>query len=537
MLIKITQVLVYLLCFSIVYGQTKHDEKLDKLIKEYKELPFRGKGISKEEIKYSDSIRTFKAKAIAGLLEMLKDDKKEIVKRASFAIRKIDGLNKSHLDDLIEAMEKGETRHAIAIASIGGNKAISALIKQLFLRKRGYDQITYAFKTLEEKGVPYLVNVLKCKEACDNIPYHAISQIFRELGDKGASGVDELSKIAFSEKYSIKSRQYAIYCIGHIKQKTSKLESDLNNLSKVDSTNFYHPVFRALTGIKSNFVVDRFTIALENAKNEHRRNILLRDIAALGVFAKPIGKEIIKHIKSDDWETRVAAIHTLGYINYTPSLKYIIEALKNEYDCRLNYVAINSLVRMKAKSALPDIKNISKNHWFPAIREKAKSSIKIIEKDSTITRHSKNFAFSFFAYYNIGKKSECQIDAKRSNYSNLTINSGRLTGTNRGEFGGELVYINEKNEKKVLLKKNVHSIHRLKDRIIVITGLSHLFTNTGTVYQLDKNNITPQIVVQLPSAPIKSKKIDDKIIVQTSKGIIEFTDDFKLKLIDCSYDN
>jgi len=344
--------LFYLLFFLSSAAQTIKNEKLDKLIKGYRELAQDGNGISKQESSYADKIRTFGTEAIPPLIEMLKGNSYEVRDRAAYCLRKIDGLNETHLDDLILAMKNGHTWHAVGIASIGTNKAILALLEQLYIRKTGYDQITFAFKNLKEKGVPYLIDALKCKESCDEIPYNAISRIFRELGEYGALGMSELSKIAFSKDYSIKSRQYAIYCLGHIKQKNSKLENSLNNLAKTDSINFHNSTFRALTKIKSNYALDRFRDALKKAKSESHRRIILRDIAEMGTEAKPLGKVIIQYTKSNDWETRVAAINTLGYLKYKPSLKYIVKALNNEYDYRLNYVAINSIAKMKVKSLL-----------------------------------------------------------------------------------------------------------------------------------------------------------------------------------------
>jgi hypothetical protein len=61
---------------------------------------------------------------------------------------------------------------------------------------------------------------------------------------------------------------------------------------------------------------------------------------------------------------------------------------------------------------------------------------------------------------------------------------GLLMGSNRGEWGGELVYRNRQGRDETLLTENVQGIFVSDSRALVFTGLAHMGINEGAVYRV-----------------------------------------------------
>ena len=61
---------------------------------------------------------------------------------------------------------------------------------------------------------------------------------------------------------------------------------------------------------------------------------------------------------------------------------------------------------------------------------------------------------------------------------------GLLMGSNRGEWGGELVYRNRQGKDEVLLTENVRGIFAAGSDALVFTGLAHMGINEGAVYRV-----------------------------------------------------
>src|SRR5437879_5679861 len=61
----------------------------------------------------------------------------------------------------------------------------------------------------------------------------------------------------------------------------------------------------------------------------------------------------------------------------------------------------------------------------------------------------------------------------------LKVVDGFLLGSDRGEWGGELVFSDGRSQTATLLKENVTAIHRLRFGIVVVTGIAHLSIDEG----------------------------------------------------------
>lgn len=103
----------------------------------------------------------------------------------------------------------------------------------------------------------------------------------------------------------------------------------------------------------------------------------------------------------------------------------------------------------------------------------------------------------------------------------LRVDGGWLVGGNRGEWGGELVFIDDAGASSKLLEENVEDIHRLGDRIVALTGLAHLSMNEGKVIEVERvgGHWKTRMWRALPGAPQGSWLAGTgEILVDTAGG-------------------
>ena len=113
--------------------------------------------------------------------------------------------------------------------------------------------------------------------------------------------------------------------------------------------------------------------------------------------------------------------------------------------------------------------------------------------------------------------------------SALEIGDGYLVGTDRGEWGGELRwYDHSGQEKLVLFEGNVVDIRQIKTRVVVLTGLTHLTSSSGSILVLERNSQVAEWQVSdehsllaAPEASTYNEK-EGKLWIITSLGLQSF---------------
>jgi hypothetical protein len=98
----------------------------------------------------------------------------------------------------------------------------------------------------------------------------------------------------------------------------------------------------------------------------------------------------------------------------------------------------------------------------------------------------------------------------------LEIETGRLVGSDHGEWGGKIEFIPKGTTDKKLIKEgNVKFIFRFKSEIYFIEGLAHLSTSKGTMYRLDKkvDTFVPIKVIEFEDAPEAMCIFGDNILI------------------------
>ena len=105
----------------------------------------------------------------------------------------------------------------------------------------------------------------------------------------------------------------------------------------------------------------------------------------------------------------------------------------------------------------------------------------------------------------------------------FNMENGKLIGTNEGEWGGYLMFKNNKIE-YIIINDNICGIINYKNDLYVLTGLAHLGGNDGNIVKI-KNTSNKWIienVMNLGSCPRIFSIFEDLIYIITDDGVIIF---------------
>jgi HEAT repeat protein len=120
----------------------------------------------------------------------------------------------------------------------------------------------------------------------------------------------------------------------------------------------------------------------------------------------------------------------------------------------------------------------------------------------------------------------------------LRVDGGWLVGGDRGEFGGELVWIADDGLKQTVLQENVEDIYRLGPRIVVVTGLAHLMLNNGRLFELARTPKGKWIATTwrvLPGAPRASwlSNTGDLLVDTYDGGTMLISAEGRMRMAPC----
>ena len=500
---------------------------LEELIAKIPEVSTGGRGISPAADELAKQLRGFGATAVPRLVGLLESDDEQVREFAGYVVRDLDGLNESNLDALIKARRRGDGWIPPAIARIGTPRAIAFLIDEMRRKPEQSSQLTWALTRAGEKAAPALAAIFREDSPVSQELSKAIADVFGGMGPSAKNAVAPLLEIAADKSRNTVNRLGAVDALGSIGAAAAEAVPRLRQLAKSEPANFSDAVRRAILGIGTPEAAEILVARLKSAPPEMAVATVLRDIAALRENGRGAGPQVVKALYRDPWEDRVGAALTLGYIGYAPASVELKQMLQSKEDWRLVYAATMSLGRLQDRSALPDLRRLAKDHWSPIVRNSALKAINAVEGSE---RHFSrwqpaNFAFEYVEYQNLGfetsreqqekidkfrfradpdelqpaeiKKTVYQIeivgygvDGRQTKKSETTprcalrFGDGLLVGGDRGEWGGELAYRDEKGGTHVLVPENTHAIHRMPFGVVAAIGLAHLTMNSGYLYMV-----------------------------------------------------
>ncbi|MEN6426809.1 MAG: HEAT repeat domain-containing protein [Phycisphaerales bacterium] len=486
-------------------------------------------------------IRDCGPEAIPHLLALLKDDKDaEVCELTAYILRDMEGLTEEHLDALIESRRRGNMSIRPAIARVGTSRAIAFLIEDLKTAKRCDPEFVAAFQILGEQGGACLLDLVKSGPKDSGLQM-ALGDIFYWLGYRAKSAVTPLTDVVSSRQGDETAVRCAVLALGGLGPRAREAGPALKQLANDAPESLGQTVNQALVGIEVSEVVEAFWTRLEGQPD---RTVFL-DIMSLRGNGRGVGPALVRYLRHGDIFEQAYAATALGYIGFVEAIPDLIQALQAD-NRWLVYASVKSLGRLHAMEALDPLNKIAQGYWHPAVHEAAIIAVRVIRGEASY--ESTTHPMEEFRDYMLADvpghhespdipppgsnrfyaEQKGQLDPdqlKRFAYQwevnpsrggetheivpnvGIVVDGGYLIGSDQGEFGGDLLFVDLQGKRTRVLRANVHGIHRMTCGIIVVTGVNHLSTNVGTLFKVSKGTDgvwQANRWKELPSAPIAS---------------------------------
>ena len=564
---------IVLLCLQWTAALAEMD--LADLAGEIQATATEGSGISKIESELAHEVIELGALAIPLLLPLLEHESRDVRALTSYILRDIEGLTEEHLPALIASRLRGDGWIPPAIARIGTPGAIEFLVDELKKERQTHTQLTYAIGLLGEKAIPKLVELHSADDLDDRLSY-TVSSILGELGDSASGAVSPLIRIASNEELPDASRRFGIIALGGIGASAHRSAPILLKLAESDPPTFTSAVEGAIVRMGASEAADILLARIAASPKPY----YFRDIGALKARGVSAGPALVRHLSNDSWDARVGAARALGYTGYNGASRHLIALLSDQDDWRLVYVSAESLGRLGSPESIPSLSQLSQSHWYPPVRKAAARAVAVINGISQYSPQSPgyNFAHDFFEYERVTVDAEDlstaydgmnagesgiesvgfleKFELERLSYAaqiigygsegkhvsevsqvptaGIKVKDGYLVGANRGEWGGEVMFLDDRLDGTKLIDANLHGIYQTPASTIAVTGLAHLSGNRGELYKLSKDkdgNWQGEKWKILPGAPTSSAlHSDGSLSVDCKGGRIVLTPDGNIRM-------
>ena len=270
-----------------------------------------------------------------------------------------------------------------------------------------------------------------------------------------------------------------------------------------------------------------------------------------------------------------------------------MRALDDPDDWKLVYAATLALGHLQARDSLPSLKQARDSHWYPPVRALASQVIahvedgaELLEPDwwefSTVDGSPKTcsqvrertvkepkgrklypregeeglddlaYESSITSYgpaegtepdkdgvieLNEGNLVEHVQKVRQVPNVALKVPDGWLVGTDRGEWGGELVHIPARGDINVLAARNIADSFYIRDRVVALAGMAHMVINEGFLLRVEKNDTgryTARVWKRLPAAPGTSWLIEgQRLLVNTDGGSVVVDREGNMRMAEC----
>ena len=199
-----------------------------------------------------------------------------------------------------------------------------------------------------------------------------------------------------------------------------------------------------------------------------------------------------------------------------------MKLLTNTEDWRLVFSAAESLGKLSAEEALPILIEVSQHHWYSPVREAAMNAGRSIRREPTdSTDPGVESRIDCFSYENVGANIESleeneaglvRFPVKSRQRGRVKVEGSYLVGSDRGEWGGEITFVDLKGSSQTIASENTEAIYQTAQGLFAVTGLAHLSSNSGFIHRITKAADGAWWVEKwraLPGAPRFSRLLKD----------------------------
>lgn len=468
---------------------------------------------SKQDDVYRARLETFGERAKRALLARAAGDDRGWSNLAGAVLMEWQPLGPDDVPALVAAL-RAEPNGWVArpLARIATPEAVEALSADV--RAHGAQGQSGIFLAkLGDRALPLVLSLLADPKKTSDASF-----LLGEMKEGAIHGLDPWLVIARDDKQPKEMRLAALRGIGLLGSSAKRAAPQIRPLLQEDDRDIVETAIKVLEAMADQSVVaDAITSCDAPGEPGHTfidREICLSQAAAYGEAARPFGNWILlTFAQSPDGSDRASAATTLGFIGYREAESRLVEMLRDP-DWHVVYAALRALGWLGATDALAGIDRVATDHWLSDVRDQARIVAAALRSPARMLEQPKIWPGGLGRPPSVNDfivdatmapdVAPCTGDTWRWNgrtfhvprlaHRTLDLPSrgarpaGTLSGTDRGEWSGELSWTPKGGAPSYLASGNIQGIEPAADGALVVVG------GGGGLYK----SYNPDI----PSAPV-----------------------------------
>ncbi|AVP97267.1 hypothetical protein C7S18_08700 [Ahniella affigens] len=493
-------------------------------------------------------LQSFAPEVVPGLVEALSDANLSVANLAARTLADIPEVDAGYLPEIQAGLDRDLDDLLFVLCDMSGEAPMRELVARYVAADSArHNSEGYALRNCAKRAFPHIIAAARCQPECNPDQYDKLARLMRTLDDSRVELAPDLLAIAEAPETSEQVAIGALTIIAGLEIEAPNLGPDLLKLREA-RPELANAVEQALIGVRASAAALSFAARLEKAPDVlvlrdlaeighagagasgvvvqllHHEDSEIRAAAAttLGFIGDPSAADALIPLLDDPTDARLnwAAADSLGKLQSHSAIDALESTASKHWYPPVRFAAEQAIQHIIHGSGRDDAQRV--NH-FPSLFFRffdigrdlprcERPDVEIVNEPDSEKR---------YAYDDPGLAEQLAFDlegddfveappdpnepannAPKPRYQNfirvpkkipqepivaLQVNRGWLVGSNQGEWGGALAFVSDHSPTQIIIKENVVDIHRFGNQIVALTGLSHMASNEGQIFQLTQS--------------------------------------------------
>jgi HEAT repeat protein len=556
-------------------------------------------GLTLEQQALIRSVLSFGEAAVPPLVQLLSDPDEAVADLAAAALGGAPRIDPRYLPAIRAGLDRGLGWLAPALGRMHDSEAAREAVARFLKSKSAPEnQEAYAVELCGALAIPFILEAADCGDRCGARDHQLLAHALHEMGPERAFAANGLLEIARRESTSHEVAEGALWMISRLGEQGRGIESELLDLREA-RPELRNLIDAALIGVGSTLAGQIYAQRLR-ASPDYLVLRDLAETGAAGRSAGPVVTELLGHQDWKIRIAAARTLGFIGYHESADALIALLDDPADVRLHWVAVESLGRLHARSAQKRLEEVSRV--HWYPPVRAAASRALAHIADRTPYARKfHPNNFPVEFFAYQAMGATLQaCKQPAlalrtepaDRKLYAEsapdalkalafktvqlsygppedtkpdpetgiievtpqnivehrkeltqipamaLRVADGWIAGSNRGEWGGELVFINDSGDQQIIADTNVEDVYLLGDRLVAVTGLAHLGINEGMLLQLSRSESgvwTSTPWRSLPGAPQSSTLVEtgELLVNGVNGGSVLIADDGVMRMVPC----
>lgn len=568
-------------------------------IAELGQLPSPYGGLMPEHRALIHSVLSFGEAAVPPLVELLSDPNEGVADLAAAALRDAPRIDPKYLPAIRAGLDRELGWLAPALGRMHDSEAAREAVARFLKSKSAPEnQEAYAVKLCGALAIPFILEAADCGDRCGARDHELLAHALHQMGPERALAASGLLEISRRTSTSLEVAEGALWMISRLGEQGRGIESELLDLRE-ERPELRNLIDAALIGVGSTLAGQIYAQRLRAAP-EYLVLRDLAETGAAGRSAGSVVTELLEQQGGEIRIAAARTLGFIGYDESADALIALLDDPADVRLHWVAVESLGRLHARSAKKRLEEVSRM--HWYLPVRAAASRALAHIVDGTPYARKfHPDNFPVEFFAYQSMGDTLQaCEKPAlavrpepaDRKLYAEsapdalkalafktvqisygppedtkpdpetgiipvtpqnsvehreeltqipamaLRVADGWIVGSNRGEWGGELVFISDSGDQQIIADTNAEDVHLLGDRVVAVTGLAHLGISEGDILRISRSESgiwTSASWRRLPGAPQSSTLVEtgELLVNAANGGSVLISDDGVMRMVPC----